>query len=34
MTFCVEASYDLAKFGGHKHRDRGDTMLLVCHVIL
>ena len=21
-----------AKFGGHRHRGKGDTMVLVCHV--
>ena len=27
-------SYHLDKFGGHRHSGRGDTMLLVCHMIL
>ena len=27
-------SHTPAKLGGHRHRDSGDIMVLVCHVIL
>ena len=30
----MKVSYLLAKFGGHRHTNSGDMMLLVCHVIL
>ena len=26
-------SYTLTKFGGNRHRDSGDVMVSVCHVI-
>ena len=26
--------HELARFGGHRHCDSGDIMILVCHVIL
>ena len=29
----IKLGYHPVKFGGHKHSDNGDIMVLVCHVI-
>ena len=29
----IKVGYYPAKFGGHRHNDSGDIVVLVCHVI-
>ena len=29
----IKLGYHPVKFGGHRHSDNGDIMVLVCHVI-
>ena len=29
----IKVTYQPAKFGGHKYSDRGDIVVIVCHVI-
>ena len=30
----IKVGYQPVKFGSHRHPDSGDTVVLICHVIL